>query len=130
MDLRAAARGRRAAPRHRAGVGALLSVNNSEALRDAALTGLGVAVLPDFTAQKALDGGKLVRLLPQWKPMGPFAEQVFAFRPYAAQVPLGVTLFISFLREVVRRRVCAQAGGGLISALARLVRPRRRARLG
>lgn len=80
-------------------VSGLLSVNNSEALRDAALTGLGVAVLPDFTAQKALDAGKLVRLLPQWKPMGSFAEQVFAFRPYAAQVPLGVTLFITFLRE-------------------------------
>ena len=80
-------------------VSGLLSVNNSEALRDAALTGLGVAVLPDFTAQKALQAGKLVRLLPQWKPMGSFAEQVYAIRPYSAQVPLGVSLFITYLRE-------------------------------
>jgi DNA-binding transcriptional LysR family regulator len=80
-------------------VSGLLSVNNSEALRDAALTGLGIAVLPDFTAHKAIASGKLVRLLPEWKPMGPFAEHVYAMRPYSAQVPRGVTLFIAFLRE-------------------------------
>ncbi|MBA4267585.1 MAG: LysR family transcriptional regulator, partial [Comamonadaceae bacterium] len=41
-----------------------LAANNSEALRDAALTGLGIALLPDFSAQASLQAGKLVRVLP------------------------------------------------------------------
>ena len=35
-------------------------------------------MLPDFTAAKALSTGKLVRLLPDWKPLGSFAEHVYA----------------------------------------------------
>jgi len=39
-----------------------LTANNSEALRDAALAGLGVALLPDFSAQQALRAGQLVQV--------------------------------------------------------------------
>ena len=77
-----------------------LAANNSEALRDAALTGLGIALLPDFTAQSALQAGKLIQVLPQWKPVGAFAEQLYAIRPYSAHVPRAVTAFVSHLRQV------------------------------
>ena len=35
------------------------SANNSEALRDAALDDMGIALLPDFTAQAAVRAGSL-----------------------------------------------------------------------
>lgn len=76
-----------------------LSANNSEALRGAALAGLGIALLPDFSAQRSLELGKLVRVLPQWKPVGSFAEKIYAIRPYSAQVPRAVTAFVSYLRR-------------------------------
>jgi len=75
------------------------SANNSEALRDAAIAGLGIALLPDFSAQAALKAGKLVEVLPGWKPVGTFAERLFAVRPYASHVPMAVSAFVSFLRQ-------------------------------
>jgi DNA-binding transcriptional LysR family regulator len=77
-----------------------LSANNSEVLRDAALSGLGIALLPDFSAQSALRSGKLVRVLPDWTPVGTFADQLYAIRPYSAHVPRAVTSFMTYLREV------------------------------
>jgi DNA-binding transcriptional LysR family regulator len=65
-----------------------LAANNSEALRDAALSGLGIALLPDFSAQAALQAGKLVQVLPGWQPVGSFAGRICAIRPYSAHVPL------------------------------------------
>jgi len=77
-----------------------LSANNSEALRDAALSGLGVALLPDFSAQSSLLQNKLVHVLPQWMSVGSFAENIYAIRPYSHHVPLAVTAFVTYLREV------------------------------
>ena len=75
------------------------SANNSEALRNAALDDMGVALLPDFTAQAAVRAGKLVVLLPDWRVTGAFAEQLYVLRPYASHVPLAVSLFVGYLRE-------------------------------
>jgi DNA-binding transcriptional LysR family regulator len=74
------------------------AANNSEALREAALGGLGIALLPDFSAQAALQGGKLVPVLPDWQPVGAFGEQLYAVRPYSPQVPRAVQAFVAFLR--------------------------------
>lgn len=76
-----------------------LAANNSEALREAALTGLGIALLPDFSAQTALQQGKLVQVLPDWQPVGAFAEQLYAIRPYSPHVPRAVTAFVDYLRQ-------------------------------
>ncbi|CDY78162.1 Transcriptional regulator, LysR family [Caballeronia glathei] len=75
------------------------SANNSEALRDAALDDLGIALLPDFTAQAGVRAGKLVVVLPDWRPVGAFAEQIYVVRPYTSHVPRAVTLFVAYLRE-------------------------------
>lgn len=75
------------------------AANNSEALRDAALAGLGIALLPDFSAQAALRAGKLVQVLPQWQSVGAFGEQLFAIRPYSPHVPRAVAAFVGWLRE-------------------------------
>ena len=78
-----------------------LTANNSEALRDAAIGGLGIALLPDFSAQASLLAGKLVTVLPLWQPVGAFAEQIYAIRPYSAHVPRAVTAFVDFLRRAL-----------------------------
>jgi len=75
------------------------SANNSETLRDAALDDLGIALLPDFTAQTAVRAGKLAVVLPDWRVTGPFAEQLYVLRPYTSHVPRAVSLFVSYLRE-------------------------------
>lgn len=79
-----------------------LATNNSEALRDAALAGLGIALLPDFSAQAALQAGKLVEVLPDWAPVGSFADRIYAIRPYTAHVPRAVSLFVDYLRGALK----------------------------
>jgi DNA-binding transcriptional LysR family regulator len=68
-------------------------------LKDAALDDLGIALLPDFTAQAAIQSGELVVLLPDWRSIGTFAEQLYVVRPYTPHVPLAVELFVTYLKE-------------------------------
>ena len=75
--------------------------NNSEALRDAALSSLGIALLPDFSAQSALRSGKLVEVLEGWESVGTFSSQIYAIRPYASHVPRAVSAFVAWLREAL-----------------------------
>lgn len=78
------------------------ATNNSESIRDAALDGLGIALLPDFSAQAALRDGRLVELLPQWQTTGAFASTLYIVRPWSAQVPRAVSGFIQWLRDAFR----------------------------
>ena len=75
-----------------------LSANNSEALREAALAGAGVALLPDFSAQEALRKGQLVQVLPDWQADGGFGRHIFAIRPYTPHVPRAVSALVAHLR--------------------------------
>lgn len=74
------------------------ATNNSESIRDAALQGLGIAMLPDFSAREALACGALRQVLPHWQAVEAFAERLWIVRPYAAQVPRAVTTFTHWLR--------------------------------
>nr|WP_238553184.1 LysR family transcriptional regulator [Cupriavidus necator] len=76
-----------------------LAVNNSEALRDAAIEGLGIALLPDFSAQSALETGRLVKVLPQWRSTGAFGDWLYAIRPYSAHASRVSQVFVDYLRE-------------------------------
>jgi DNA-binding transcriptional LysR family regulator len=53
------------------------------------------------SVQASLLAGKLVQVLPAWKPVGAFAEQLYAIRPYSAHVPRAVTAFVDFLRRAL-----------------------------
>ncbi|MEH2471668.1 DNA-binding transcriptional LysR family regulator [Nitrobacteraceae bacterium AZCC 2161] len=75
------------------------AANNSEALREAALGGLGIALVPDFSAQSDIRTGKLQIVLPEWRVAGAFGDQLFAIRPYAPHVPRTVQMFVTFLRK-------------------------------
>lgn len=74
------------------------ATNNSESIRDAALQGLGIAMLPDFSAREALAAGSLQQVLPEWQPVEAFAARLWIVRPWAAQVPRAVTTFTHWLR--------------------------------
>ncbi|MET1537033.1 LysR substrate-binding domain-containing protein, partial [Burkholderia sola] len=56
------------------------AANNSEMLRDAAMAGLGIALVPDFSAQSGLACGHLREVLPGWRPVDAFGEHLFAIR--------------------------------------------------
>ncbi len=84
------------------GIRGPFSANNSEALREAALAGLGVALLPDFSAQTELRSGRLLQLLPDWAPMGVFGEHLYALRPYSPYVPRAVHALVAHLRTVFK----------------------------
>lgn len=73
--------------------------NNSESIQEAALQGLGVALLPDFSAIAALAAGKLQQVLPQWQVIDVFSDRLWVVRPYAIQVPRAVTTFIHWIRS-------------------------------
>lgn len=80
-------------------VAGLFATNNSESIRDAAIDGLGIALLPDFSAQAALKEGLLVEVLPEWQAAGAFADSLWIVRPWSAQVPRAVSEFSRWLRN-------------------------------
>lgn len=89
--------------RHVAIQKAVFKANNSELLREAALAGLGIALLPDFSAQvQAPESRRLVRVLPQWQSTGFFGNQIFAIRPWAPQVPRAVRCLVSHLQDAFK----------------------------
>lgn len=78
------------------------AANNSEALREAALGGAGIALLPDFSAQRDVAAGKLAVVLPQWRSVDAFGASVYAVRPYGPHVPRAVQALVAYLREKLK----------------------------
>jgi len=78
-----------------------LRAGNSEVLRDAALSGLGIALLPDFSAAAALRAGRLREVLPGWRPVGFFGDAVYAMRPWSARTPKAVQALVAHLRSAL-----------------------------
>jgi DNA-binding transcriptional LysR family regulator len=78
-----------------------LRANNSEVLREAVLGGLGIGLLPDFSAAAYLGVRQLVRVLPQWQPRGFFGDRLYAIRPWSAQVPRAVQCLVDHLRQAL-----------------------------
>jgi len=82
-----------AAPRQIA-VHGRMHLNNGESMRDAAIAGLGIALVPLFIAAPALRAGKLMELLPDTPPT---ADTVYAVYPQTRYVSRGVRAIIDML---------------------------------
>jgi DNA-binding transcriptional LysR family regulator len=80
-----------------------LRANNSEVLREAAAAGMGVGMLPDFTAWSGSAAGELVQVLPEWVPVGFFGERLQAIRPWSPRTPRAVQCVIDHLRATLGR---------------------------
>jgi DNA-binding transcriptional LysR family regulator len=84
----------------RVGAGARLSVNNSFAVRDAAIAGLGIAQLPLVIAGDSVSAGALTRVLADWQPS---PVPVHALYPSARYLTPKVRAFIDHALEVFGR---------------------------
>jgi DNA-binding transcriptional LysR family regulator len=77
-------------------IGGNLVANNAEALKECAIQGLGVVLLPAFAIEDALADGRLVQVLESHSP-APLG--LFAVRPTSRLTPARVRRFIDFLIE-------------------------------
>jgi DNA-binding transcriptional LysR family regulator len=68
--------------------------NNGEAMRDAAIAGLGISVLPVFIVAKALASGQLIDALPSARPV---ADAIYAVYPRNRHLPKKVRAAIDHL---------------------------------
>jgi DNA-binding transcriptional LysR family regulator len=71
-----------------------LRVNNGELARDAALAGLGIALLPTFICGAALRSGALVQVLDDYLPL---EGGIYAIYPQHRQSSAAVRAFVDFL---------------------------------
>ena len=76
--------------------------SNSELLRGAALAGLGLALLPDFSAIDALRSGRLREVMAPWRPVGFFGDAVYATRPWSQSTPKAVQALVAYLRAAFK----------------------------
>jgi DNA-binding transcriptional LysR family regulator len=74
--------------------------NSVAVLRDAALEGLGVALLPVYSIADELADGRIVRLFTHYEAP---REGLFVLFPYSEQMPKKVRLFVDFLARMLRK---------------------------
>jgi DNA-binding transcriptional LysR family regulator len=75
------------------------TVSSSEALREATLRGLGVALLPTFAVGRDIQEGRLEALLPGYAPYGFFGSHVYAVYLPTRYLSPKVRAFVDFLVE-------------------------------
>lgn len=78
-------------------IGGRLRVNNGDALLQAAIGGLGIALLPSFICGESLRAGLLAQLLPEWNERSD--ADVYAVYPASRNLSLKVRAFVDFLAE-------------------------------
>ena len=73
--------------------------NNAEAVADAALAGLGIALLPRYLCDDALADGRLVRVLPAWTPDTKFGTRILAVATPERMRSSRNQVLLAFLRQ-------------------------------
>jgi DNA-binding transcriptional LysR family regulator len=82
------------------------SSNSVFALRDAAERGLGIVVLPQYSAAASLAAGRLIPILQQYTTI---ARPVAAVYPHRGLVPIKTTVFVDMLKKHIPRALAAIA---------------------
>lgn len=72
--------------------------NNGEAMRDAAIAGLGLAVLPVFIAAKAFADGELINALPDARPVN---DTIYAIYPHTRHVAQKIRAIVDHLVQAL-----------------------------
>jgi DNA-binding transcriptional LysR family regulator len=81
----------------------VLSSNNGELLRLAAIGGMGIALLSEPTIRSCLQDGSLVRLLPEHRfAVRGFSNGIYAVFRQSRTLPLKVRAFVDFIAEALR----------------------------
>ena len=71
-------------------------INNSLAIRDSLLAGVGVGLAPDWLVGDLLEAGQLQRVLPAWRAS---PHELFVLYPPRRYQPLRARVFIEYLTE-------------------------------
>jgi len=78
------------------------AVNDSEAYLEAGLAGLGVIKMTTFMAEEALREGRLVRLLPDWRP-DPLP--IYVMYPESRRLSAKVRVLVAWLSTLIAREI-------------------------
>ena len=76
-----------------------VAVNNSEVVRDLLLAGLGVGLVWNYAVDREIADGRLIPLLPDWTPVGPFGQTAWALWTPQRSLPPKIRVFVDFLAE-------------------------------
>jgi DNA-binding transcriptional LysR family regulator len=79
-----------------------LTLDNPEIMAEAAISGLGIAYLPERVASRSLAEARLVKILEDWCPPIP---GLFLYYPGHRHIPSGLQAFIEVLRECTTANV-------------------------
>ncbi|WP_187830197.1 LysR family transcriptional regulator [Siccirubricoccus phaeus] len=80
-----------------------LQVNNGEMLREAALAGLGIALLPVWCVAGEIAAGRLERVLPSWQATPTtFDHGIYAVYQRHRHMPPKIRAFVEFLAQALR----------------------------
>ena len=92
-------------------VGGRYHVDNPEAVAEAAMAGMGIALLPDYLCQDELASGRLLRVLPMWTPQTKFGSHIMAIGAPERMALARNRLLIAFLGDSrVRVWPCTACG--------------------
>ena len=83
------------------------TMNSARAVRNACITGGGYCLLPDFVVAKDIEEGRLVRLLPNYKPV---EQPIFAYYAQRQHTPQKIRVFIDYLIEMFSRKGVPERG--------------------
>jgi DNA-binding transcriptional LysR family regulator len=77
-------------------------VNNSEVVRDLLLAGMGIGLVWNYAVDREIADGRLIALLPEWTPVGPFGQTAYALWLPQSHLPPKIRVFVDFLAERLR----------------------------
>jgi len=77
-------------------------VNNSEVVRDLLLADMGIGLVWNYAVDREIADGRLIPLLPEWTPVGPFGQTAYALWLPQTHLPPKIRVFVDFLAERLR----------------------------
>ncbi|TKI06523.1 LysR family transcriptional regulator [Martelella alba] len=80
-----------------------LVTNNGDAMLDALLQGRGIGILPDFVAQRLIESGELVVVLPDFNIIPPQEDIAYIISPPNYLLPEKARVFIDFMIKSTKR---------------------------
>lgn len=84
---------------HSARVNARVSVNSNDSIRELALQGLGIALVPYYAVAQDLQMGSLVRLLSAYEVVGNLGHSLYALHLPGRFITPKVRVFVEFVRQ-------------------------------
>lgn len=79
-----------------------VTVNNTEAYREACIAGLGIIQVPEAGVHPYLESGELEEILPQYRPAPMPVSLVYAHRRH---LPKRVQVFMAWIAEIIKPRL-------------------------